>query len=211
MKFHNRIRNAAGLRRARTVLGFTLIELMIAVTILMSALLLTLGLVNQGIGRMHDALITSDVKECARLTMEYLSTLPPDVIYGMSPGTAQTSTFALASGDNDLVNFVNDSYPICRRLSDGGTGIGNKVQLRYTLCPGCQAHENPVYTGFVTCIYFFKLRLTYNAAQYGGANKHIDYAAKLYAGQAGDCDAAVNPNACGAGPTMPDGLDNCSI
>lgn len=201
--------NRTRVRGRRGAMGFTLVEVMVALAILMTSLIFTLDLVGKGIGKMYDMRIRSQVKECARLTMEYYSTLPPDVIYGMSKQSPQTATYATPSDEN-LITFVTQSYPICRTLSDPSNAVGAKVQLRYTICPGCLAHENPSWVGFISCIYYFKLRLTFNSFQYGGVNHNIDYAAKLYAGQSGECDDSVNPNGCGSGG-YPDTVRQCNM
>jgi prepilin-type N-terminal cleavage/methylation domain-containing protein len=191
--------------------GFTLIELMVAMTILMVSLILTLTLLQEGIGKLGDIRLKAKVQECARLTMEYYSSLPPDTVFGMSKGAPKQNDYNTGSGgDEDLNSFVNDSYQTCKELSSNGNPVGSKVQLKYTICPGCLAHTNPLYPTFTTCMYFYKLRLSYNSIRYGGTDKHIDYVAKTYTGQAGDCEVAANPNGCGAGG-MPDARTDCTF
>ena len=205
-------RKSRGAQQPARIAGFTLVELIVAVGILMTVLMMTLTLVQEGIGKLADMRIKGKVKECARLTMEYFSTIPPDVVYGMSKGSPQTSNFKDGMpADEDLRNFVNDSYPVCRELSDPSTALGAKVQLQYTLCPGCITYgdiDNPNYS---MCIYFYKIRLQYNGLQYGGTGKTIDFMGKVYTGQSGDCDDGINANGCGPGPPGSDLLKNCTI
>lgn len=183
---------------------------MVAVTILLTVLILTLSLVQQGVGKLGEMRRKAEIRECARLTMEYFMTLPPDEVYGLSKSSPKTGDYSSSSvGNEDLIDFVDDNYKICQELSAGGSVLGNKVQLRYTICPGCLVHEDLVnFPGFVTCMYFFKLRLEYNAVRYGGKDKKIDYMGKMYTGQKGGCD---DLNGCGATGDMPDILKNCNI
>lgn len=192
--------------------GFTLIELMIAVSILMISLILTLTLMDEGVGKLQDMRVSSQVKECGRLVMEYYGSMPPDTIYGMSSGSAQTNDFMSGSGgDENLNSFVAASYPICRELSDPGNPLGSKVQLKYIVCPGCQAYEDVATApGYISCIYFYKVQLRFNSLRYGGANRTVDYMNKVWTGQTGDCDDGINPNGCGSG-SIPDVLRNCNI
>ncbi len=180
--------------------GFTIIELIIAAAILAGAIITTFSIVQAGIGKLNDMRVKNQVRECARLAMEYYSALPPDVVYAMSKNAPRTGNFMTGlAGADDMATFVTDTYPVCKDLSDPGNPVGSRVLLNYTICPGCYTYKDPdpevVYS---TCKYYFKFRVTYNAVRYGGENQHMDYTLQTYTAQSGDCDVSLNSRGCGS-------------
>jgi len=193
--------------------GFSIVELLIAVSILLISLILTLTIVQGGVTHLSDMRIKSKIRECARLTMEYFGAIPADKAYAMSKSAPKQGNYSSGGGDQDLANFVNDSYPVCKDLSDPGNPLGAKVQLKYTICPGCITYRDTTTTPaslYSTCLYIFKLRLTYNSMYYGGKNMHVDFTTEAYTGQSGDCDTSLNPDGCGIG-SSPETKKICTI
>lgn len=177
--------------------GFTIGELLVAMAIIMTCLIFTLSLIQTGMGRISDMRLNTKIRECARLTMEYYNSIPPDQVWNTSKQAPLTGDFVAGGGNTDMVNFVNDQNNSCRELSDTGNPLGSRVHLTWTICPGCITYMAAA-TTLSTCIYNLKVRLNYNNLYYGGPD-HIDYQSETFTGQSGDCDDAINPAGCGQG------------
>lgn len=210
----DRLKHPNAVPAERRPSGFTIVEMLVTMVILMIVLLPTMTLVQSGMMHMADLRIKTKIRECARLTTEYFNALPPDTVFAISKQTPKTSDFKSADASNDLVNFVNGIYPACRELSDAANPVGKKVKLQYILCPGCVSYTSPSTAGsltpYTTCRYDIKIRLTYNNVYFGGQGANIDYNFSSQSGKAGDCDTSVNPNGCGTG-SVPDTIRACNF
>ena len=191
------------------VRGMTLIEVLVAMVVLTSALLSIASLISVGLLQLNNIRIQRAASNCARLVTEYLSTLPPDVIYAMSPGSPMYGDFDAGGGVPGLNSFVNSgSYDACRKLSDPSNPAGKKVNMTYGVCPGCHATTmtDPV-TGiaWTACIYLIRIRVLYSGFQIGG-RRTIDFFVKRFTGTAGKC---TDSGGCGTG-TAAGTLKDCN-
>jgi prepilin-type N-terminal cleavage/methylation domain-containing protein len=194
------------------VRGLTLIEVLVAMAILSVMLISMAIMISVGFLQMNNMRIQRAAANCARMVMEYLETMPPDVIYGWSKQTALNGNFA-SGGVTQLNAFINSGGDTtCRKLSDASDPLGKKVKLRYTICPGCYSTtqlDNYGQPG-TTCIYFARVRISYNGLNLGH-NQTVEYPAKFFTGQDGTCIAT--PNGCGASPVglLPGTLKDCIL
>lgn len=189
---------------ARGESGFTIIELLVAIAILTFALLGILLSVSSGLAHLKDKEMERSAVECARVAMEYMSTIPPDVVYGMAGGSpspsAITGDFA-GSGFLQLNQFVNSMNPACRTLSDTSQTPGAKVQLKYSICPSCYSYTDidpDTLIPWTTCYYYMEVKISWNNLVYDKVQT-LDYDKKIYSQATGSCDPAENPNGCGLG------------
>ncbi len=184
--------------------GMTLIEILIAMTILIVTLLVVVIALSSGMEQLNEQRIKRTAAECVRVVMEYMSTMPPDTVYGYAGGSPNpsviTGNFA-AGGFLQLNAFVNSINPACRDLSDISKPLGSKVQLRYSICPGCISYTDidpESLIPWTTCMYNMEVMVSWNAVNFGGS-KLIKYKKKFFGRSRGSCDPAVNPDGCGLG------------
>ncbi len=200
--------NMKKLIRTKSIRGMTLIEIMIAVAILAGALIGTASVVSVGLVQLNNIRVQRAAANCARMVLEYLEALPPDVIYNMSPGAAITGDFASGAGIPGLNSFVNSNGDTsCYDLSNTATGIGAQVKLQYMVCPGCYTYsylEPASLLEWTQCYYIIKAGVSFNGLVLGAPRKII-YEKKRYHGTVDTCE-----NACGTGTLgEPGDLVNC--
>lgn len=183
--------------RMRDTKGFTLIEILVAMAILGLVLVGMAMMISTGFVQMNNLKIQRSAANCARMVMEYLETLPPDLIYGLSPQANMQGDFASGGGIGELNDFVNNGNSTCRTLSDTSSRVGKQVKLKYNICPGCvsRTQQDSYGVEWTTCEYFVKVRITYNGLTMGHGHT-IDYATKFYEGAIGSC--TDTPNGCGS-------------
>jgi len=193
--------------------GMTLIEILVAVTILTFAILSVASMISFGMVQLQNIRIQRAAANCARMVIEYLETLPPDVIYALSPQTPIYGDFSSGTGVASLNNFINSGDTSCKNLSDPADTMGKKVKLAYGVCPGCYSYTktDPVTLVSETyCYYFVKARITYNGLSLGGQRK-IDYYKKREENKSNPyCTAPQNPSGCGTG-SIPGTLKDCNF
>lgn len=170
--------------------GMSLIEILIALGIIITVATLVSYSIASGLNKLQNLNIQRRAGECARIVMEYFSTVSPDVVYGKSPQVQLESDFA-GAGIMELNAFVNSTTNTCKPLSDPGTAIGQKVQMKYAICPGCVSYTytdplDPGLPAWTACEYTLKVRVTYNGLTMGGKRK-IEYNKKLYEGKRYGC------------------------
>jgi len=193
--------------------GFTLIEILVAMGIISLVLVSMALLISLGFLQLNNMRIQRTASNCARMIMEYIETLPPDVLYGMSPGAPIEGDFASSSGISNLNDFINSGSDVsCKKLSDLADPVGKKVKLKYKICPGCFASDELDSYGeaWSTCYYFARVRIEYNGLNLG-SHRVVDYYKKYFGETVGSCLDV--PNGCGSGalPPSPGTLKNCSF
>ncbi len=195
-------------RKAGGTKGMTLIELLMAVTILGTALVGMASLISSGLLQLQNIRVQRTAANCARMVMEYLETVPPDDIYTWSPGVALEGDFAAGGGVSQLNAFVNAGDQTCRDLSDAGNVYGKRVQMKYAICPGCYSAtqcDPDSLICWTSCYYFYRVKVSYNGVGMGDARSE-EYFTKKYHGQNRLC---TDLEACGEG-NIPGTLKNCS-
>lgn len=179
--------------------GMTLIEVLVAIVILTLCIITVTSVISVGLLQLNSIRVQRGANECARLVMEYLNTLPPDAIYGSSPGSPMWFDFA-SGGYAGLNAFVNSgSNDSCKQLSDPADPIGKKVKLKYGICPGCitlTQTDPSTLLSWTTCEYMIRVRICYKGHVLGG-NSAVDFISKRFSGTSGECDTSKNPNGCG--------------
>jgi prepilin-type N-terminal cleavage/methylation domain-containing protein len=197
------------------VRGMTLIEVLIAMALLSVVLIGMAIMISLGFLQMNNMRVQRAASNCARIVMEYLETIPPDVIYGWNKQMPLNGDFASGAGVTSLNTFINSGDDACQKLSDTtGDPLGKKVKLTYSICPGCYSTTqldpiDPVNgKPWTTCFYFVKVRISYNGLNLGG-NRKIEYDKKYYSGAVGDC--TDTPNGCGTGDLPPGTLRDCRL
>lgn len=189
--------------------GYTLIEMIIAIAILALGLMTIIQTYQVGIVQLSTFRLRQQVAECGRLTMEYLNSIPSDVVYYIAPGSA-SAQFSYDTSDSytDISAYVSNSMPICADLSANGN-----VQLKYQLCNGCSRYlpaanlaADPTGDGS-RCVYDIAVRLIWSDAQGGGDRRQLVYRYKGYSNIMNRCN---KPGACGIG-TDPESVLPCSF
>jgi prepilin-type N-terminal cleavage/methylation domain-containing protein len=195
-------------RKREGMKGVTLIELLMAVAILSTALVGIASLISSGLLQLQNIRVQRTAANCAKMVMEYMETIPPDDIYTWSPGVALEGDFATGAGIEQLNNFVNAGNQTCRDLSDTSNVYGKRVQMKYSLCPGCYSATqcDPVtLICWTSCYYFYRVKVTYNGVAMGDSRSE-QFFTKKYHGQNRLC---TDLEACGEG-SIPGTLKNCS-
>lgn len=187
--------------------GMTIIELMVSIVILLVALLGIEMSVAAGLAKLKDQQITRGAAECARVVMEYFSTIPIDQVYEnhATPGDWVYSSFG-GGGFPALNAFVWNANSTCRDYSDPTHPIGKQVQMRYALCPACVTHteEDPeTMMEWTTCYYELKVMISYNGLIYGGPQS-VTYTHKFTPVDMSDCETI-----CGTSTPGEDKINPC--
>lgn len=179
--------------------GMTLIEVLVAIVILTLCIITVTSVISVGLLQLNSIRVQRSANECGRLVKEYLGTIPPDVVYGSSPGAPMWGDFA-SGGYAGLNAFVNSgTNNACRQLSDPADPLGKKVRLRYGICPGCitlTQTDASTLLSWTTCMYIIRVRIEYFGHVLGG-KREIDLDVKSYAGPSGGCENPPNPYGCG--------------
>ena len=150
--------------RRRRQSGFTLVEILVATTIMVISLMGVAVGVNSGLIQLKDAQIDRAASQCASAVMEMLMTIPAEQVYAEHGSEGDWATFPAIN------SFIASRNTICSELASGGTPLGQQVQLSYEICPGCVAYtsideETSMETN--TCTYSIRLRLCYNRLSSG--------------------------------------------
>lgn len=184
------------LKPARDMRGLTLFEVLVAIAILSVVLIGMAVMISAGFVQLRNLEIKRSAANCARMIVEYLETLPPDSIYGLSPHEPMEGNFASESAMQELNAFVSNSDTACRQMSDKNENLGKAVQMKYYICPGCVSRTQVNADGmkWTTCAYFFRVRVTFNGLGMAHGQK-IDYPVKFYRGSMGSCTDI--PTGCG--------------
>ena len=187
--------------------GMTIIEVLVSMVILVIALLGIEMAVAAGLAKLKDQQIARGAAECARTLMEYFYTVPIDAVYKEheDPGQWVYSSFG-GAGFPALNAFVWSGDSACKKYSDIADPIGNKVQMRYAICPGCVAHteeDEETTIDWTTCYYELRVMITYNGLIYGGPNS-IQYYHKFIPANQDECEAI-----CGTSPPGTDKVNPC--
>lgn len=181
-------------RRHYTDTGFSLVELMVAVSIMIIVSTTVAYSISVGMIKLQNLRIQRTANECARIVMEYFNTVPPDIIYGLGPSTEIKGDFN-NTGIMALNTFVTMANSACRDFSDPTLPIGRKVKLAYSICPGCVAYTysdpaDPAAPPWTTCKYSLKVKVRYNI-QYSASStyrqKTIEYKKDLFGGKRYEC------------------------
>lgn len=124
----------------RDARGFSMIEALIAFVILMLMIGSVLMLFSQGTRAIAATKIDRKVAECATLLMEYLGSIPPDVIFSQYPATKVSSDFNSSESFYDLKNFLDNSTAgqECIALSKQPGMPDHGINLRFDICPSCE-------------------------------------------------------------------------
>lgn len=115
--------------------GFGLVEALVAFVILSLILVSVLTLFAQGTRAMAKTKINRQVAECATLLMEYLGSLPVDVIFTASPTNVITSDFNTNETFYNLKDFMGLS-PASQKCID--MSASTKTNLQFEICPSCE-------------------------------------------------------------------------
>ncbi|MFH1539713.1 MAG: type II secretion system protein [bacterium] len=115
--------------------GFGLVEALVAFVILMIILTAVLNLFAQGTRAIAKTKINRQISECATLLVEYLASLPPDVIFTASPMSVITSYFDQDEPFYDLKDFLllSVNSQKCVDMS-----ADPHINLRFEICPSCE-------------------------------------------------------------------------
>ena len=190
--------------------GMTLVEVMVAVTLLSGSLIALASMVSMGLLQLQNMRMQRTASNCGRVVMEFLETIPPDVIY-QGTGAAFSGDFFNGGGPllDALAAYMNQNNGgICRDLSNPAHPMGERVNLQFDVCPGCYTYTNTEDTGidYTTCYYFYRVRVRYQHLILGGSREE-NYFKKQFYGTTGVCDDTVNPLGCGTDPAkQPPGL-----
>lgn len=185
------------LRKKESDRGFTLVEILVAMSVFLIALAGVQATVSAGLQQIKDAQVNRGAAECARIIMEYLSTVPADAIYKQSADSGGNPILSASGGIPPLDNFMNGvSGSECLRLS-----TNPKVQLTYSICPGCVAYTyNDASVGlYTTCDYSLQATVNYRGLIYK-RSRSITYEKKFFGKNTGKCE-----DMCGVGGSPPVG------
>jgi prepilin-type N-terminal cleavage/methylation domain-containing protein len=187
--------------------GMSLIEVLVAIAILSVAMVSITSAISVGLLQLNSIRIQRSASNCARLVMEYINTMPPDVIYGLSPGAPIFGNFA-TSGLMSLNDFANSgTNNACKELSDPTSAVGQKVDLQYGICPGCTSTtitDATTLVSYTTCIFLIRVRTEYSSPSVGG-RRTINFFVKKQTGMYdNNCE-----NTCGTG-TPTGSLRDCA-
>ncbi len=221
-KLSEKPKNLISIRRGDGEKGFTFVEVMIAMTILVSVMIGIAMSLNTAMAQLKELRVKRTANDCGRAIMEYLSTLPPDVVYAASPGTPIVGDFS-TGGILQLKQFVYgselDNIPTaCMEMSNPASVVGKRVNMKYSICPGCNAYTEEDTTGgandYHTCKYTIKVRIEYNGlhlARSVDKPHKIDFMKQLYEGKAYPCvdTAGIGVSVCGIGSDNPDTPKMC--
>lgn len=196
-------------KRLRKTEGFTLIELIVGLAIFMIGIVSVVQAYQLGLLQMGTLKLRNQATECARLTMEYLMTIPGDVAFQMAAG-GQSSAMAYnqSYSSNDLNTYVTSSNPSCSEMSANAN-----IALRYQLCNGCASFltadalaADPTGEG-TRCEYDIALRVFWRDQMLGHRMHAVYYKTKQYTNRMSLCTAA---GACGLG-TNPERVTHCTF
>lgn len=184
--------------------GLTLVEILVAMTILTTTLVGVEMSVAAGLAQLKDQQVGRMAAECSRIIMEYFSTIPADTIYqeDASKGSPVVGTF-MAGGYPGLNAFVIGANSACKTLTQSG-----RVSMAYSVCPSCVANTQVDPTTLVestTCYYELDVNVSFNGLAFSNApHKPFNLRKKFFVAGS-DCETI-----CGKGDvTKPDSVFSC--
>lgn len=186
-------RHIETLRKKEGERGFSIIEVIIAMGILVIVLVGVQSTVTAGLSQIKDYGIERSAAECARIAIEYLGTIPSDVLYDMNKTN---------NGNPIVGNFAGGGFPALNAFAASASGdctklsASSQVNLQYALCPGCVASTHVDLDTLIentTCQYTVIASVFYTGMIYKRRHK-IMYERKMYGRMTDTCE-----NICGVG------------
>lgn len=196
--------NIKELRRKDGDRGFSLVEVLVAMAVLMVVLVGVQSTISAGLSQIKDYGIERAAAECARIGIEYLGTLPSDALYVLNKADGNDGSPVVGS-------FAGGGFPALNAFAASANGdcttysSDPNVNLTYALCPGCVSSTHiDLATGIenTTCQYTVIAAISYTGMIY--KRKHVlNYERKMFGRTSLPCDDVA---ACGpATPAPPPG------